>query len=164
MSRPGDLIRPGDTTVSQMCDETIGRAVAPYIPSGSGLRRPGVVVAARTALMRVTLTACLEEAGFRVWAAESGVELLVTFLRHRDRVDVLFVEAELPDLPAPALYDRLQIHLPAVPCCFFSPSRESPAVEDARVRGATVVTWPVPEDRLADMLWAEVLAVTALEA
>jgi CheY-like chemotaxis protein len=114
--------------------------------------------------MRLSLTACLEEAGFEVWAATSGIEMIDTYLRHRDSVDVLFIEADLPDLPAPALYDRLRNHLPEVPCCFFSPATAGPNTTEVRAKGATVVLWPTPVDQLVDTLWAEVLATTPMDA
>lgn len=143
-------------------DEVIGPDDVPYSHPVSECRRPGVVVAARTPLMRFHLATYLEVVGFEVWAVGSGVEVLDAAVQHRGKVDVLFVEADLPDLPAPALYDRLQTHLPAVPCCFFAPSAEGRFVADVRAMGATVVVWPVSVDQLADTLWAEVLAATVL--
>jgi len=144
----------------QLQDEWVGADVLPDSQAGPNSRRPGVVVAAQTPLMRVLLSACLEATGFEVWVAGSGVELLEMYLRHRGEVDVLLAEAELPDLPGPALYDRLQTHLPGIPCCFFSPTPAGRHAAEVRAKGASLVLWPMPPDRLADVLWAEVLAAT----
>jgi CheY-like chemotaxis protein len=164
---PDRLIRPstsGETIVFQHPDDTGGVAVLPRPRKETRGRRPGVILAAKTPLTRVNLSTCLQEAGFDVWAVESGVELFITCIRHRENVDILFVEADLPDLPAPALLDRLQKHLPDIPCCFFTRTAESHLVAEVRDKGGTVVIWPVPMDHLADTLWAEVLAASAVEA
>jgi DNA-binding NarL/FixJ family response regulator len=127
-----------------------------------GPRRPGVFVAGQTPLTRINLARLLERDGFEVWAATSGSDAIQTYFVHAGEVDLLLVQDDLPDLPAPAFYARLQSEFPGVPCCFFSLHAGGAEAEAARRLGATVVPWPTSVARLLETLWAVVLALWAV--
>jgi hypothetical protein len=119
-------------------------------------RRPGVVVAALTPLLRLSLASDLERAGFAVWAVGSGAAAVAACSDHRGEVDVLLAEADLPDLPSWALYASTRERFPDLSCYFLA--RRPEAAATARAMGAVVVAWPTPLGRLVDTLWAEALA------
>jgi DNA-binding NarL/FixJ family response regulator len=115
-------------------------------------------------LTRISLTTLLEQGGFEVWAAASGRDAIATYLGHAGAVDVLLVEDDMPDLPAPAFYARFRGEFPSVPCCFFSPHGGGGYADEASKMGATVVHWPTPLARLLETLWAAVLAIWAVNS
>ena len=131
--------------MSQILDETAEFDVL-TLPPPAMPRRPGVVVAARTPLMRIYLKVCLEQAGFDVWAVASGVEVFETCLHHQE-VDVLLVEADLPGLPPPVFYDRFRGFFPGLSCCFFAAAPGGHNTDEVRVMGATVISGRLPWSR-----------------
>lgn len=120
-------------------------------------RRPGVVIGSARPARRVALAQQLSVSGFEVWAAASGVDVLDTYLDHAGEVDVLLLDADLADLPAPAFYRRLRSHFPGVPCCFLADDPLSRGVTQAQALGASIFLWPLPFRRLVSYLQERVL-------
>ena len=124
-------------------------------------RRPGIVIGSARPARRAALAEYLEASGFDVWAAASGLEALDAYLYHTGEVDVLLLDADLADLPAPAFYRRIRSHFPGVPCCFLADDSPGPNVTQAQALGASVFVWPISFRRLVGRLRELVLAEPA---
>ena len=81
-------------------------------------RRPGVLLALAEPQARSELADFLACQGFNVWTARDGVEAITSYLEHNASVDVLLIDADLPDLPGAAFLRRFKTHFPGVPCVF----------------------------------------------
>jgi len=108
--------------------------------------------------MRISLNAFLEQAGFNVWVVGSGREVFEVYLDHQKEVDILMLEADLPDLSAPEFYERFRRVFPAVPCCFFAAAPGGHNTSEVRTMGAAVVLWPTPLEWVSDVLRKAILA------
>src|SRR5262245_3318192 len=121
------------------------------------LRRPGVLIALADLWERADLASSLARRGFAVWTAASGVEAITTYLEHTGSVDVLLLDAELPDLPGPAFMRRFKTHFPGVPCVFRAGFSDAVSRQLAAV-GAILVPQSIAPAALASRLW-EVVAL-----
>lgn len=124
------------------------------------LRRPGVLLAAGELIERLELAGGLAGHGFDVWTAGSGMDALRAYVEHAGTVDVLVIDAGLPDLPGLAFLRRFRSHFPGVPCVFLI----DPAGRalDLVAAGAVVVPRPVGPEELSARLW-EVVAGEGIE-
>src|SRR5262249_25527632 len=95
--------------------------------------------------------------GFAVWTATCGVEAITTYLEHTGSVDVLFIDAELTDLPGLAFVRRFKTHFPGVPCVFRSGISDTVSAQLVAA-GVIVVPQSITPGALAERLW-EVVAL-----
>jgi len=103
------------------------------------------------------LAAFLRHRGFNVWTARCGLDAITTYLEHTESLDVLLLDADLPDLPGPAFVRRFKTHFPGVPCVFWAGL--SDAVSKQLVAaGAIIVPPSIAPAELANRLW-EVVAL-----
>lgn len=133
------------------------RAPTPFLEAPRTRRRPGIVIGTARPSRRVALAVQFSASGFEVWGAASGMEVLDTYLEHTGAVDVLLLDADLPDLPAPAFHRRLHAHFPGLPCFFLAEEPLSQLVTQAQLLGAEVFIWPLALRRLVDCVRATLL-------
>ncbi|HJZ53715.1 MAG TPA: response regulator [Gemmataceae bacterium] len=118
-------------------------------------RRPGVLVALGDPQSRMDLALLLACEGFDVWTAGSGVEAITSYLEHAGSVDVLLIDAELPDLSGPAFIRRFKTHFPGVPCVFRAGSSDVVSRQLA-IAGVCVVPRTITPSMLVDRLREEI--------
>ena len=123
--------------------------------AGAATRQPGVLVALAETQERSDLAAFLTRQGFNVWAASDGVEAITIYLEHNAWVDVLLIDAELPDLPGTAFLRRFKTHFPGVPCVFRAGHSDTVSAQLAAA-GALVVARTLTPVAVADRLREEV--------
>jgi CheY-like chemotaxis protein len=58
--------------------------------------------------------------GFAVWLASGGAEAVESYRRHRDLIDVVLLDVQMPDLDGPATLAALWETDPGVRCCFMT--------------------------------------------
>jgi two-component system, cell cycle sensor histidine kinase and response regulator CckA len=58
----------------------------------------------------------LEGLGYHVLVAEDGEEALKTFSAHRDRIDLVILDAVMPKLSGPKVYGQMRTVRPTLPC------------------------------------------------
>jgi CheY-like chemotaxis protein len=119
-------------------------------------RQPGVLIAIEDLWERADLASTLTRRGFAVWTAACGVEAITTYLEHTGSVDVLLLDAELPDLPGLAFLRRFKTHFPGVPCVFRAGTSDTVS-RQLRAAGAIVMPPSIALAELAERLW-EVVA------
>ncbi len=125
-------------------------------------RRPGVLLALVEPQVRSDLADFLACQGFNVWTARDGVEAITSYLEHNASVDVLLIDADLPDLPGAAFLRRFKTHFPGVPCVFLA-GRSDAVSKQLVAAGVLVVPRAIAPvavlDRLRDAVafkeWAE---------
>jgi CheY-like chemotaxis protein len=115
-------------------------------------RRPGVLAAIADGEERIALGLRLEGAGFAVWTAADGLRAFDTFLRHTGEIDVLLLDAELPDLSAPEFLRRLRANFPGIPCALLAREPDEPTVREVRRMGAAVIAGAVTDLDLFQVL------------
>jgi DNA-binding response OmpR family regulator len=124
------------------------------------VRPPGIIIGSSRPDRREMLADYLEDRGFAVWTAGLGLSALGTYVCHTGEVDLLLMDADLRDLPAPAFFSRLRRHYPGVPCFFIADKPTDRYVAQARSMGATVLNWPMSLIRLCELLWEELQVAT----
>jgi CheY-like chemotaxis protein len=117
-----------------------------------GTRRPGVLLALADARSGAELGAFLTRQGFNLWLAGCGVEAITIYLEHTGSLDLLLLDAELPDLPGPAFLRRFATHFPGVPCLFRA-GQSGAVTERLRAAGATIVPASLDPIAIAERLW-----------
>jgi CheY-like chemotaxis protein len=137
--------------------ELTGLKFAPREVDDSGsldrsTRQPGVLLAFADARPRAELADALTRQGFNIWVVECGIEAITTYLGHTGSVDLLLLDAELPDLPGPAFLRRFATHFPGVPCVFRAGQSEA-VTERLRASGATIVPASLDPIAIAERLW-----------
>ncbi|MDB5308087.1 MAG: hypothetical protein JWO38_2289 [Gemmataceae bacterium] len=113
--------------MSQLIGSSRPEGTPSYPPTETA--RPGVLVVSSDPARRAELAAVLTTGGAEVWQAESGLEGLSTFLGHTGDLDVILLDADLPDLPGPAFLRRLRTHFPGMPCVFLTGLRQPAGLE-----------------------------------
>jgi len=82
------------------------------------VRPPGIIIGSCRPERREMMADHLEDQGFAVWTAGSGVAALETYVTHTGEIDLLLIDAYLPDLPAYAFFPRLRRFYPGAVCFF----------------------------------------------
>jgi CheY-like chemotaxis protein len=91
--------------------------------------------------------------GFAVWGAGSGSEGIVQYLRHRDDIDLVLLDDEMPVADGRATLAALRRLDPAVRCCFMTGGNEP--FEALLALGALrVFAKPLHAAELAAELWS----------
>jgi DNA-binding response OmpR family regulator len=104
-------------------------------------------------LVRSMVQMGLERNGFDVWPAGSGQEAIRLYRRHRDRIDVVLLDAEMPGQDGPAILDALRKLDSKVVACFMSGNFGAYTAEELGRRGAAcVIPKPFHLDELANQL------------
>jgi CheY-like chemotaxis protein len=83
-------------------------------------RKPGILIADDMALILTLLKFELESRGFAVWLAVDGDDALDLYRRHRDEIDLVLLDVQMPGLDGPHTLEALQHFNPEVVACFMS--------------------------------------------
>jgi CheY-like chemotaxis protein len=86
----------------------------------SVVRNPGVLIADDMALILTLLKFELESRGFNVWLAVDGDDALDLYRRHRDEIDLVLLDVQMPGLDGPHTLEALQRLNPDVVACFMT--------------------------------------------
>ena len=66
--------------------------------------------------IRTMLKTFLEGLGYEVLVAQDGQEALQVFSSHQDRIDLVILDAVMPRLSGPKVYEQMRSIRPALPC------------------------------------------------
>jgi CheY-like chemotaxis protein len=105
------------------------------------------------ALILTLLKFELESRGFDAWLAMDGDDALDLYRRHRDEIDLVLLDVEMPGLDGPHTLEALQRLNPHVVACFMSGDSSMYTEEELLGRGpAWVLRKPFRPDEVADFL------------
>jgi CheY-like chemotaxis protein len=104
-----------------------------------GARSPGILIADDMALILTLLKFEFESRGFNAWLAVDGDDALDLFRRHRDDIDLVLLDIQMPGLDGPHTLEAMQQLDPGVVACFMSGDAGTYTEEELRRRGAAVV-------------------------
>jgi CheY-like chemotaxis protein len=117
------------------------------------VRRPGILIGDDMALILTLLKFELESRGFAVWLAVDGDDALDLYRRHRDEIDLVLLDVQMPGLDGPHTLEALQRFNPDVVACFMSGNTGSYTEEELLDRGAArVFSKPFRPAEVADLL------------
>jgi len=120
------------------------------------VRKPELVVAIADINERVRLGQHFNDAGFNVREVASGAEVVAAWSGPIRTPDVLLADADLIDLPAPALLDRLEGLIEPLSCCFLADSLDNPHAHLARLTGAEIIARQASLLMIEGALWEAV--------
>jgi CheY-like chemotaxis protein len=103
---------------------------------GAVARNPGILIADDMALILTLLKFELESRGFNVWLAVDGDDALDLYRRHRDEIDLVLLDVEMPGLDGPHTLEALRRLNPEVVACFMSGNAGTYTEEELLDRGA----------------------------
>src|SRR5262245_54763773 len=83
-------------------------------------RKPGILIADDMALILTLLKFELEPCGFDVWLAVDGDDALDLYRRHRDEIDLVLLDVQMPGLDGPHTLEAIRRLNPDVVACFMS--------------------------------------------
>lgn len=87
---------------------------------GTIARNPGILIADDMALILTLLKFELESRGFNAWLAVDGNDALDLYRRHRDEIDLVLLDVQMPGLDGLYTLEALQRLNPHVVACFMS--------------------------------------------
>ncbi len=102
-------------------------------------RRQGILVVDDVGLILTLLKFELEPLGFDVWLAVDGDDALDLFRRHREEIDVVLLDVQMPGLDGPQTLAGLQRVDPNVAVCFMTGHFSIYSEADLLARGAAHV-------------------------
>jgi CheY-like chemotaxis protein len=121
--------------------------------NGGGVRRPGILIADDMALILTLLKFELESRGFDTWLAVDGDDALDLYRRHRDQIDLVLLDVQMPGLDGPRTLEALQRLNPGVVACFMSGNPGTFTEQDLLARGAAgMFSKPFRSAAVADVL------------
>jgi CheY-like chemotaxis protein len=116
-------------------------------------RRHGILVADDMAFILTLLKFELESRGLAVWLAVDGDDAVDLYRRHRDEIDLVLLDVQMPGLDGPHTLEALQRLNPAVVACFMSGQIGIYTEEELLDRGAArVFSKPFRPADVADSL------------
>lgn len=119
--------------------------------AGPGLPRPVVLVVDDESLIRWSLRARLEAAGYVVLEAETGLEALSVF--NENPVGLVLVDLSLPELDGLGVLERAKRERPNCPIIVMTAYDSPGTAERAKALGAAhFVTKPFDFDRLLGLV------------
>jgi CheY-like chemotaxis protein len=83
-------------------------------------RQPGILIADDMALILTLLKFELESRGLSVWLAWDGDDAIDLYRRHRNEIDLVLLDVQMPGLDGPQTLAALQELDPNVVACFMS--------------------------------------------
>ena len=104
-------------------------------------------------MVRIMVQMGLERNGFDVWLARNGREAIDLYRTHMEKIAVVLLAAEMPDLDGPQTLEVLRELNPEVLTCFMNGDTGTYEPEDLLHCGAAnVITKPFRLDDLANIL------------
>jgi CheY-like chemotaxis protein len=110
---------------------------------GAIARNPGILIADDMALILTLLKFALEPRGFAVWLAVDGDDALDQYRRHRNEIDLVLLDVQMPGLDGPHTLTALQKLCPTVPCCFMT-ADPTPYTEEGLLQMGTIRVFRKP--------------------
>jgi DNA-binding response OmpR family regulator len=107
--------------------------------SAAVLRKCGVLIADEKALILTLLKVELESRGFAVWLAMDGDDAIDLYRSHRDEIDLVLLDVQMPGLDGPHTLEALKRLNPAVVTCFMTGKGGVYTEQDLLGRGAAWV-------------------------
>jgi CheY-like chemotaxis protein len=96
----------------------------------------------------------LERQGFRVWLTNNGPEAIDLYQQHREEIDLVLLDVQMPVLDGPQTLDALRRLDPEVRACFMSGASGRYGSEELWDRGALCLfAKPFRIDDLTRILW-----------
>ena len=120
---------------------------------GASARNPGILIADDMALILTLLKFELESRGFKVWLAVDGDDALDLYRRHRDEIDLVLLDVQMPGLDGPHTLEAIQRLNPHVVAGFMLGNSDIYTEEELLNRGAAwVFRKPFRPAEVADQL------------
>jgi CheY-like chemotaxis protein len=120
---------------------------------GAIARNPGILVVDDMALILTLLKFELESRGFNAWLAVDGDDALDLYRRHRDEIDLVLLDVQLPGLDGPNTFDAIRRLNPHVVACFMWGNTGIYTEEELLARGAAwVFRKPFRPNEVVDVL------------
>jgi CheY-like chemotaxis protein len=125
----------------------------PAKAGAAGARHPGILIADDMALLLTLLKFEFESRGFLVWLAVDGDDALDLYRRHREEIDLVLLDVQMPGRDGPHALAALQQLNPDVLACFMTGNARLDAQEELLRRGAIwVFNKPFRPSEVADRL------------
>lgn len=102
-------------------------------------RMPGMLIVDGVEIVRSALAVELEWQGVRIWQAQSGCDAVHLFRLHRDQIDLVLLDAQMPDMDGPEILTLLRLFDSDVPACFMTGGSDRYSRRDLLARGAIQV-------------------------
>jgi CheY-like chemotaxis protein len=96
------------------------RSDAVDLATPSPVRNPGILIADDAALILTLLKFELESRGFNVWLGVDGDDALDLYRRHREEIDLVLLDVQMPGLDGPHTLEALRRLNPDVVACFMT--------------------------------------------
>jgi CheY-like chemotaxis protein len=144
------LSQPGPTENFVPAPRPQAASEAAQGPAG----KPGVLVVDDEPLLLAVLQNALQDRGFTVWLAGSGLQALGVYQAHRKEIAVVLLDIRMPGLDGPQTLAALRQFNPAVRCCFMTGNMGLYLPEELLALGAVqVFAKPFELPQLAEELW-----------
>src|SRR4051794_9080352 len=108
---------------------------------GSPQRSSGVLVADDEEAVCRVLEVGMRGHGFTVWLAADGREAVDLYCEHRDGIDLVLLDVQMPNLDGPGTLTALREINPPVRCCFMTGDPGRYTEEMLVDLGAIAVFW-----------------------
>jgi CheY-like chemotaxis protein len=108
---------------------------------GASRRNPGILIADDMALNLTLLKVEMESRGFTTWLAVDGDDAIDLYRKHRDEIDLVLLDVQMPGTDGPQTLEALRRLNPVVVACFMTGGGGIYTEEDLRDRGAAWVFW-----------------------
>jgi CheY-like chemotaxis protein len=117
-------------------------------------RQYGILIADDEGCVRSMLNLGMRQRGFAVWLAADGREALDLYKRHREAIDVVLLDVQMPGADGPRTLAALQELNPRVRCCFMSVDADDFTERGLReLCAVAVITKPFRLAEVTQMLW-----------
>lgn len=115
--------------------------------------KPGVLVVDDDHLVRCVLQLGLQRNGFEVWLASNGRKAIDLYREHREDIDVVLLDVQMPGLDGPQTLDNLCQMNPEVLACFIGDNLGAYEPEELLMYGAAhAIAKPFPLEQLVNIL------------
>lgn len=123
--------------IAELSDRELSEAPQPAFAAIP--RHPGILIADDMGLVMTLLKFELEPRGFNVWLAVDGDDALDLYRQHRDEIDVVLLDVQMPGLDGPETLAVLQRLDPEVIACFMTGNLGIYTEKELLDRGAACV-------------------------
>jgi CheY-like chemotaxis protein len=115
---------------------------------------PGVLIVDDQPDLRALLQTILRHYGFRTFLAPSGPGAVMLYRKHRDHIQMVLIDAVMPEWDGPRTLRELQRVQKDVSACFIVGEKDTHTDLDLLALGAArIVHKPFAPSELAQMLW-----------
>jgi CheY-like chemotaxis protein len=120
---------------------------------GNNARKGGILIADDMPFILTMLKFEMEFYGFNTWLAVDGDDALELYRRHRDKIDLVLLDVQMPGMDGPHTLEVLRRLNPDIVACFMSGNAGNYTEEELQNRGAAwVFNKPFPPVEVAHLL------------